>query len=50
MDHNPTTPAELERWVKVEWANIDQETINHTIEHVRHIMPEIINKGGEFVD
>ena len=47
MDHNPTTEAELEKWIKKEWEGIDQELINNTIEHVRHNVQKVITAEGD---
>jgi DDE superfamily endonuclease len=47
MDHNPTTEEEMERWIKKEWDSIDQKVIDHTIDHITHVIPKMISARGD---
>lgn len=47
MKHNPTNEEELEQWIRYEWDRLDMTLINHTIDHVIKVIPEIIKSKGE---
>ena len=46
IDYNPTSEEELEQRIKEEWKKIDQDLINHTIDHVIHTIHKIIKASG----
>jgi hypothetical protein len=44
---SPTTSDEFKRAIKLAWKNLPQETIQNFIDHVPHVMQQVINNDGE---
>jgi hypothetical protein len=48
--HNPKTEAQLRRWIKKEWDDLDQEIITNSIDSMKKNIQLILAADGEYVE